>query len=1350
MDMVDLSKNQRSNGTEMAAPSKRPASSPRKQKSPTKRRNIDFVGPSDSESQEDDGYLDILAAAEENALQSSATSKDTTPTRRSRYFAMDAVVESRNAPSTSELDIVKLPKQESPAESAPVTIKSLSQSLADAELDSATEGTKMAVPEDQVYPFDRIDTNSLEHVMTTPQSLKRPIGPMTHSFKKQLIRDLDNELQALKANMLDIILDPQRGQECAEGRANSARRAQIGEQLARLNTQDKGELEARLATLNSLIVTEYALVGRPIPESIKLEVQQLQQQLKVAEANTLSTSVTLPRQLVPSSPSRINTVAGVADKYYGQSTADTDFGHAEASRTIQTGKVSGKTGLMTPGATTSPVARPEVMDRREHTKTLVTETSRPSKSRVDSEVLHAPVIELSDDEDEYTTHMGNGVDFDEEDFSDDVDYAAEDIEAQQQRYEELSQLAHSQRNVSRKARSSATKTATYAREQVLASPTQHQPMFRPEASQRVLQTQVNQTGKASDLMSLPGMRHPWSPDVAKVLKNTFKLHVFRTNQLEAINATLSGQDVFVLMPTGGGKSLCYQLPSVINSGRTRGLTVVVSPLVSLMQDQVDHLEAIGIRATAYNGEKTQTQKAQIRAQINTGEMDCLYVTPELLALSDHIVEVFQQLRRRQMLARIVIDEAHCVSQWGHDFRPDYKKLGEFRSNFAGVPVIALTATANDKVQVDVKDHLRLQNPACYRQSFNRPNLHYHVFPRTTGAFDKLKSLIQVDHRGQVGIIYCNSKRECEKLAEKLPDAAFYHAGMEKAERANVQRAWQAGQVRIICATIAFGMGIDKANVRFVIHNSLPKSLEGYYQETGRAGRDGKKAMCYLFWAFSDRSLLFRMIDKPPEKGSTISYEQKKNMKEGVQRVVDYADNKADCRRAQVLGFFNEYFDPKDCHGTCDNCQSDQVYSEQDVTPAAKIAIQIVRAVQETGDSERDSRATLNDCVSIARGSKIAKIAQKGWDRIEGFGALKSESRWDISNTTKLFQHLVNVEVLKDMHVTNPRGFVNTYCVPGSKAAVVINNKTKVNMRLQSPRSRKTSGRSAAAGLSGSHNGSDDEDFLDLENIPSEPPQLSSNLDRFRARVEDQPVAARGLPGAKKPRRIATDSHESMLEAMYKRPFTTLDSDRIERCMGDLRALRNKLQRTKGHKRTESTFDDQVLQDIAVHLPTSISAMKAIENIRTPSIDEHGFEILQITNRYKEEEDSLKALLQPLPVAGKNKPSKQPQSLHQAKRACSSRLDYAEPYFNQEAEDDTDWDEGDAVMKEVDRALPRNSQPSKSRPVSKDPVPRRRSTKPSKSKASTSESHRKDKQQQPSFSRHRNTGSGIGAAKPRTF
>ncbi|MBW0462106.1 hypothetical protein O181_001821 [Austropuccinia psidii MF-1] len=564
--------------------------------------------------------------------------------------------------------------------------------------------------------------------------------------------------------------------------------------------------------------------------------------------------------------------------------------------------------------------------------------------------------------------------------------------------------------------------------QPLDSPRHHQPMTSNLSAQNVTKTSnpIKVTEKAT-LDIIPAedyskkMQHPWSRDVGKALIKIFKLSTWRHNQLDAINTTLSGNHCFVLMPTGGGKSLCYQLPAVVRSGVTKGVTVVISPLISLITDQVQALCEKEIGAAAFTGTMSQTERDYVCNDLrSTDPALCLiYVTPEMIMRSGLFSNILRDLQSRGLLARFVFDEAHCVSQWGHDFRPDYKDVGpKLRKEYKEIPFMALTATANFRVQQDVMLNLGITGCRVLTQSFNRANLRYEVRPKTKEVLNDIIRIITVDHHGQSGIIYCLSKKQCEEVAGHLSlkhkiKAHHYHAGMSKDDRQNVQYAWQSGKLQVICATIAFGMGIDKADVRFVVHYSMPSSLEGYYQETGRAGRDGKISECVLFYAYRDFTAFMRLVEQ-----TTTSRDQMERQQANARQVIGFCLNKLDCRRSLILSYFGEKFAPEQCRKTCDTCLNPEQSRAQNVTELVKGVIKLVKQLSGHGSS-----VTMAHCVDVFKGSKNKKVIDSGHDKFEGAGL---GSNLDRTDAERLFHLMVAKDILIERFETNAMGFVNAY------------------------------------------------------------------------------------------------------------------------------------------------------------------------------------------------------------------------------------------------------------------------------------------------------------------------------------
>lgn len=388
------------------------------------------------------------------------------------------------------------------------------------------------------------------------------------------------------------------------------------------------------------------------------------------------------------------------------------------------------------------------------------------------------------------------------------------------------------------------------------------------------------------------------------LKKHFGYDEFRPLQKEIIERVLAKEDCLVLMPTGGGKSLCFQLPTLLQDG----LTIVISPLISLMKDQVDALNANGVNAAYLNSTLTGDEKVQILKDVRSGTTKLLYIAPERLS-----VPQFADLLHTLPVSLFAIDEAHCISEWGHDFRPDYRNLNQLRSNFPNIPIIALTATATQKVRQDIVKRLNLPAPHIFTSSFNRENLSYEVLPKKE-SFGTILSLIDLHPKESV-IIYCFSRKDTETLARKLTaeghNAGTYHAGLTADQRRENQDAFIRDDIHIMVATIAFGMGIDKPDVRLVIHHSLPKSIEGYYQETGRAGRDGLPARCVLLFSTADKFKQDYFISLINDQ------EEKQQAQHNLDQTLQYGQLNT-CRRKFLLSYFNEDYAPANC-ASCDQC-----------------------------------------------------------------------------------------------------------------------------------------------------------------------------------------------------------------------------------------------------------------------------------------------------------------------------------------------------------------------------------------------------------------------------------------------
>ncbi len=450
------------------------------------------------------------------------------------------------------------------------------------------------------------------------------------------------------------------------------------------------------------------------------------------------------------------------------------------------------------------------------------------------------------------------------------------------------------------------------------------------------------------------------PSPQKLLKTHFGYDSFLPLQEEIISHVLAGRDGLVLMPTGGGKSLCYQLPAMC----LPGMTLVVSPLIALMKDQVDALNANGVAARFINSSLTASEIELAQAQASRGMVKILYVAPERLA-----VPGFRRFLQGIDLGLIAVDEAHCISEWGHEFRPDYRNLRQLRGDIPRVPVIALTATATARVRDDIVEQLGLQRGQIFLSSFDRANLFYSVESKE-GFWSKLLSLLN-SHKGESTIIYCYSRRETEELAEDLNDRGLlarpYHAGLEPEIRRRTQEDFIRDRVPIIVATIAFGMGIDKPDIRLVVHHSLPKSLEGYYQETGRAGRDGLPSECVLFYSRADRAkqdYFINQLEDPQEQ---------RNARQKLSQMVEFAEVPT-CRRKSLLAYFGEETMQGNCGG-CDVCLA--VGDEVDAT---EIAQKTLSAVIRTGE-----RFGALHVARVLRGSQEKRLLELGHDKLSVYG-----------------------------------------------------------------------------------------------------------------------------------------------------------------------------------------------------------------------------------------------------------------------------------------------------------------------------------------------------------------------------
>lgn len=516
------------------------------------------------------------------------------------------------------------------------------------------------------------------------------------------------------------------------------------------------------------------------------------------------------------------------------------------------------------------------------------------------------------------------------------------------------------------------------------------------------------------------------------LKDIFGYATFREHQQEIIEAVIHGKDAFVLMPTGGGKSLCYQIPAL----HRRGIAIVVSPLISLMKDQVDALSACGVRAAFYNSSLKSSEARTVLSMLHRQELDLLYVAPERL-MNDDFVERLNEIP----IGLFAIDEAHCISQWGHDFRPEYAKLGKLRTIFPNIPLIALTATAEEHTRRDILDRLHLEKATQYISGFDRPNIRYTVLEKHK-PIGQLTGFLTT-RTDEPGIVYCLSRKRVEKVTAQLIDAGFsaatYHAGLTAGQRKQVQEDFLHDNVQIIVATVAFGMGIDKSNIRFVVHFDLPKNIESYYQETGRAGRDGMAADALLLFGYGDIALARGLIER------SNNPEQKRIEIHKLNSMVGFAEALS-CRRKVLLGYFGEN-KAEDC-GNCDIC-----LDPPELVDATEDARKSLSCVYRVGQ-----RFGMGHVIDVLRGSKKERLLQLGHDRLSTYGIGKEQSQqyWGgilrhLIQSGYLKQDLGNYSVLKLTETSWPllRGEEELLmALPREKSPTEVRGKKQKNSNIE--------------------------------------------------------------------------------------------------------------------------------------------------------------------------------------------------------------------------------------------------------------------------------------------------------------
>ena len=533
-----------------------------------------------------------------------------------------------------------------------------------------------------------------------------------------------------------------------------------------------------------------------------------------------------------------------------------------------------------------------------------------------------------------------------------------------------------------------------------------------------------------------------------VLQEVFGYSAFRGPQASIVAHVLGGGDALVLMPTGGGKSLCYQVPAIVRHRQGLGVTVVVSPLIALMHDQVGALHEAGVAAQFLNSSLSTDEAAHVEKQLLRGELVLLYAAPERLT-TPRFLALLDSLHERGLLSLFAIDEAHCVSQWGHDFRPEYRALSVLHERYAGVPRMALTATADDLTRADMVAHLQLEGAGQFVSSFDRPNIRYAIVEKKDPT-QQLLRFIQRQHAGDAGVVYCQSRKRVEEVAELLAregvNALPYHAGLDARVRQRHQDRFLREEGIVMVATIAFGMGIDKPDVRFVAHLDMPKNIEGYYQETGRAGRDGEPADAWMAYGLQDVVNQRRMIDESP-----AGDDFKRVLRGKLDALLALAEA-TDCRRVRLLGYFGE---PSQPCGNCDNCL--QPPDTLDATEAARKLLSCIYRVQQASGLAFGA----GHLIDILRGKTTDKVTQYGHERLStfGIGADLSDTQW---------RSLLRQLIAREAVAVSADGY-NTLSLTAA-ARAILKGEASVQLRIASAappardRQRDRASRAAAAEL----------------------------------------------------------------------------------------------------------------------------------------------------------------------------------------------------------------------------------------------------------------------------------------------